>query len=347
LILSIDVVACGRSAAEVLAWSRAVVQPALRETVANLPAPLSQVAGYHFGWLDASGAPDNADAGKAIRPALTLLCAQAADAQPQQAVAAAVAVELVHNFSLLHDDVMDRDRMRRHRATAWTVFGSSLSILTGDALLALAPAQLAATGEEWGLTAIEWLNRSVVELCVGQAEDLDFEKRDDVRVDECLRMARAKTGSLLGCSCALGALAGGAGGERTQLLREFGERVGLAFQLVDDLLGIWGDPKKTGKPVFSDLVNRKQSLPVVAALNSGTASGGELAALYLAESELDERGLAHAADLIERSGGRAWAQRRADEELAASISCLRAAACPPEPTDALIALATLMVDRDR
>jgi geranylgeranyl diphosphate synthase type I len=157
-------------------------------------------------------------------------------------------------------------------------------------------------------------------------------------------MAAGKTGALLGCACALGAELGGGSREQVEQLRGFGEKVGLAFQLTDDLLGIWGDPAVTGKPVFSDLQNRKKSLPVVAALTSGTTAGHELAALYLGEDPLD---LLRAAELIELAGGRTWAQTRAEELLAESLHHLHAVNPPPRAAAELTALAQLIAHRDR
>src|SRR5690349_13536830 len=127
-----------RPVADVLAWSKSLVDPALREAAERLPETMRRIAGYHFGWSDADGEPTHGDGGKALRPALVLLCAEAAGGAAASAVPAAVAVELVHNFSLLHDDVMDGDTTRRHRATAWTVFGTGPAILAGDALLSVA-----------------------------------------------------------------------------------------------------------------------------------------------------------------------------------------------------------------
>ncbi|MEU4746867.1 family 2 encapsulin nanocompartment cargo protein polyprenyl transferase, partial [Actinosynnema sp. NPDC023658] len=314
-----------RSAREVLEWSRAGLDPALRAAVDRLPDSMRAIAGYHFGWWDERGTPTGADAGKAIRPALVLLGAQAVGGAVNTALPAAVAVELVHNFSLLHDDVMDGDTTRRHRATAWHVFGVNPAILAGDALLTLAVDVLAGSGHPQAQQAIRVLSTAVQRLLEGQSADLAFEERADVRVAECVRMAEGKTGALLGGSCALGALFGGGRPDQVEQLRSFGERVGLAFQFVDDLLGIWGDPAVTGKPVYSDLRNRKKSLPVVAALTSDTPAGRELHALYHSDRELTPTELARAAELIESSGARAWSQDRADDLLARAQEHLRAA----------------------
>ncbi len=220
-----------------------------------------------------------------------LLAAAAAGGSPREAVPAAVAVELVHNFSLLHDDVMDGDATRRHRPTAWRLFGIGAAILAGDALLTLALDVLAASGHPASGQAMRMLSAAVQDLVEGQSSDVAFERRDEVGLAECERMAASKTAALIGCACALGALFGGGDPERVQRLRVFGEHVGLAYQHVDDLLGIWGDPAATGKPVYSDLRSRKKSLPVVFALTSDTAGGRELAALYRGRGPLPDEDL--------------------------------------------------------
>ncbi|MFD1148357.1 family 2 encapsulin nanocompartment cargo protein polyprenyl transferase [Saccharothrix hoggarensis] len=342
----LDVTVAHRSAREVLSWSRAEVDRALRTAVDRLPESMRVIAGYHFGWWDEHGSPTGADPGKAIRPALVLLGAQAVGGEVDAALPAAVAVELVHNFSLLHDDVMDGDKTRRHRPTAWHVFGVNAAILAGDALLTSALDVVAGSGNAQAQQAIRVLSGAVQRLLDGQSADLAFEERADVPLAECVRMAECKTGSLLGASCALGALFGGGRDEQVEHLRSFGEQVGLAFQFVDDLLGIWGDPEVTGKPVYSDLRNRKKSLPVVAALTSGTPAARELDALYHADRRLTDPELARAAELIEVSGARAWSQGRADDLLTGARAHLRAA----EPTDRaageLDAVARLATRRD-
>lgn len=327
-----------RPLADVLAWSKGTVDPALRAAADRLPEVMRRIAGYHLGWWDADGRASAADGGKALRPALVLLCAEAAAGDPADAVSAAVAVELVHNFSLLHDDVMDGDTTRRHRATAWTVFGTGPAVLAGDALLSLAFEVLAPTGAP----NARLLSAAVLALNEGQAADLDFEQRDDVTPGECVRMAEGKTAALLGAACALGAASGPGDADR---FGAFGRAVGLAFQHVDDLLGIWGDPAVTGKPVYSDLQNRKKSLPVVTALCSGTAAGAELATLYARREPLAESELARAASLVEAAGGRQWSQAQAEALLAKALRDLAAAAPPSRAGAELAALARLITTR--
>ena len=343
---TIDRMAVARSAREVLAWSRGVVEPALRTAVDTLPLSMAHIAGYHLGWWDEHGHPVGVNGGKAIRPALALLCAQAVGGTVTKAVPAAVAVELVHNHSLLHDDVMDGDLTRRHRRTAWSVFGVNPAILAGDALLVLAVDVLAGSGHPAATEAIGMVAAAVQELLNGQNTDLSLEQRAEVELAECVRMAEGKTAALIGCACALGAVFGGGRPEQVACLRGFGMSLGLAFQHVDDLLGIWGDPAVTGKPVHSDLCSAKKSFPVVAALTSQTPAGRELVALYHRDQPLSGTDAAHAAELIDAAGGRAWSQAQADELVAQAMRELHCASPAPRAAAELGALARLATHRD-
>jgi geranylgeranyl diphosphate synthase type I len=304
--------------------ARDLVGPAIAAALDRLSPEIRGVAAYHLGLAGPDGKPAArpGGAGKALRPALVLLSARAAGAEPEQAVPAAVAVEFVHNFSLLHDDIMDGDSERRHRPTAWTVFGTGPAILAGDALLALAQDLLLEGPAPNCLWASRCLSAAVQRLIAGQGSDLAFERRDDVRLAECLKMAGDKTAALMACACSIGAIYVGASASLAMSLAEFGSHAGLAFQLTDDLLGIWGTPDVTGKPVGSDLRARKKSLPVVAALTSGTGAGAELAGLLAEPGELTEPRLRRAAWLVETAGARRWAEAEADSALGAAANCL-------------------------
>jgi geranylgeranyl diphosphate synthase, type I len=325
-----------------VATARDLVGPALAAAAERLSPDVRPVAAYHLGLplpspapadgLPAVGLPSPVPGGtgKALRPALALLSARAAMAAPERGVPAAVAVELVHNFSLLHDDIMDGDTERRHRPTAWTVYGVGAAILAGDAMLALAQDILLEDTAPHGLWAARCLSAAVQRLIAGQGADLAFERRDDVTLAECLEMAGDKTAALMACACSIGAIHVGAPPAVAMGLAGFGAHVGLAFQLTDDLLGIWGSPAVTGKPVRSDLRTRKKSLPVVAALTSGTPAAAELAAVLGREDALGEDDLARAAGLVEEAGGKSWTEEKAATQLAAAHACL---ADTPMPED--------------
>ncbi|MFB7499530.1 family 2 encapsulin nanocompartment cargo protein polyprenyl transferase [Streptomyces sp. NPDC056161] len=337
----------GHEATAVLDRARGEVDPELRAAVESLPGAMRRIARYHFGWEHADGTPTAGNAGKAIRPALVLTAASALGGSGARTAAlrAAAAVELVHNFTLLHDDVMDRDTSRRHRPTAWTVFGVPDAILAGDALQALALRLLAVDPHPASRAAAARLADCVVELCEGQHADTAMEERapDEVRLDDVLVMAEAKTGALIGCACALGGLYAGADDEAVAALDAFGRQAGLAFQLIDDVIGIWGDPERTGKPAGADLAVRKKSLPVVAALTSGTPAAAELAELY--GRPYDEKDLERTAQAVERAGGRDWAQVQAADRMSRAMQELVRAVPDPEAAGGLLALAEFVTRR--
>jgi geranylgeranyl diphosphate synthase type I len=329
----------------VLQQARGLVEPAMRDALDRLDPGTRFVCGYHLGFWDADGRA-TAGSGKGVRSMLALLSARAGGAPAEAGVPAAVACELVHNFSLLHDDLMDGDVERRHRATAWSRFGSSPAILAGDALLALANETLAETAAPTTAWAVRCLNACTRRLIAGQAADLDFESRDDVSLGECLRMAQDKTGALLACAASLGAVLVDAPADLALGLADFGMHLGLAFQLVDDLLGIWGSAERTGKPVWSDLRSRKKSLPVVAALTSGTTAGQRLAGLYRSADPWTEPELRTAAGLVEEAGGRAWTEQAVHSESEQALRLLGELGLPVDVRLELEALTDLLSGRD-
>ncbi|WP_198587187.1 polyprenyl synthetase family protein [Glycomyces xiaoerkulensis] len=328
---------------------REAIDLGLRSAVDRLPAPASRVASYHFGWTDPEGAPIEGSSGKALRPLLTLLAAGAVASGDREAwrpaVPAAVAVELVHNFSLIHDDIIDRDTVRRHRATVWKVFGSTEALLVGDALHALAFEVLGEADPSRVAAGAGTLAATVRALIDGQLSDTRFERRERVGIAECTAMSEAKTASLMACATELGGLFGGGSAEQAAALRDFGFRLGLAFQHVDDLLGIWGDPEVTGKPAFSDLRLRKKSLPVTAALGSGRPEAAELTRLYAGTGPLDDAQVHRAAELVEACGGRRSSRESADVLTASAAARLESADLSAEAVAALHGLAATTVGR--
>ncbi|OIV35826.1 dimethylallyltranstransferase [Mangrovactinospora gilvigrisea] len=333
----------------ILERGRSLTTPVLREAIGRLAPPMDIVGSYHFGWTDAEGNPATGAAGKGLRPAMALLSAQVPGADPKAGVPGAVAVELVHNFSLLHDDLMDEDEQRHHRATVWKVHGPEQAILVGDAMFALANEVLVESGGPEALRAIRRLTRATRALIDGQAQDLSFEKRDRVSVEECLAMEGNKTSALLACSASIGAVLGGAPDEHADALERYGWHLGLAFQAVDDLLGIWGDTAVTGKPSWGDLRQRKKSLPVVAALAAGGPASDRLARLLAtpADGEETEEQLAERARLIEDAGGRAWTQEEAERRHRAALTALDDVPMDAEVRNAFVALAEFVVVRKK
>ena len=329
-----------------LSHSRVAITPALRTAVDRLDDETRHQAAYHFGWITAGGAPTSADTGKAVRPALALLSAEAVGAAPEIALPGAVAVELVHNFSLIHDDLMDGDEERRHRRTVWKLWGASSAVLTGDAMLALAQEVLLDSGQPAGAPAARLLAQTTRRLIRGQVQDLSFERRPHVAIEDCVDMAAGKTGALLSASAAIGAVLAGAPEATVDALALYGDQVGLAFQLTDDVLDIWGDPVVTGKSAYSDLRARKKSLPVGYALNQGGPLSVELAAWLSTSDEPGEEELRRVAELIADAGGRDWALAEAARRMALAEDALRGVDLDTGAREELLALGRFVVDRE-
>ncbi|GHH56620.1 polyprenyl synthetase family protein [Lentzea cavernae] len=318
---------------------RAQVVLALQDDVVRLCPGVSVVAGYHAGWLTAEGEPATGVLGKGLRSRLAVLAGAGTGAGAEMCVAAAVAVEFVHDFSLLQDDVMDGDTERRYQPAAWTVFGAPAALLAGDSLLAAAAEVLLEADSPHAARATRRLLQTVRALILGQTQDLAFEQRLKVTPDEYLAMASGKTAALISCAASLGAVLAGASDEVVALLAEYGTHLGLAFQLTDDLLGIWGDPLVTGKPVLADLRRRKKSAPVVAALNSGGRDSLELATYFMSSRPLGQSDVRRMALLVEQCGGRRWAVEQTAWHTAAALRCLSSLGLPPSVTNELTEIA--------
>lgn len=317
-----------------LGQHRETVRAAIEVLVDRLDRQTGRTVRYHLGWCDPDGNPTGTSGGKALRPSLVFLGGAALGGTPEQAVPAAAAAELVHNFSLVHDDLMDRDQTRRHRPTVWSVWGDPSAVLAGDAMLSLAHESLLTSGLADSARAGQVLSQVTRELIAGQAADVEFEHRSDVTLSECLTMAIGKTSALLGASAALGAILAGAPDEVVDRLISFGRELGVAFQLVDDLLGMWGDPEKTGKPVYSDLRARKKTLPITWSIENGGSAGAELAHWlgrdFNTDSGAEDSSVEHAADLVIAAGGRDWAESEARRRIDQGVAELTQAGLSPE-----------------
>ena len=335
-----------RTTPELLERTRAVVEPAMIEAVDRLPAGLALPIRYHFGWIDPAGDPvPNPRHGKGIRPTLALLSAEAVGAEAGVALPGALAVEIVHNFSLVHDDIIDDDPERRHRATVWKAFGAGDAIIAGDAMMLLGFELLLDRPTPPRVAAAADLARATASMIAGQHMDMSFDRSGAVDVDLCWEMVSLKTGALLAHASAVGAILAGVPERTVGRLRTFGLELGRGFQAIDDLLGIWGDPSVTGKPAGNDLRERKKSIPVATALASGSKAGERLADLY-ARERLDGDLIEVAAALVEEAGGR-------DATVAAARDCMQRAAVALAGADIdtqvareLVDLAAFVVDRD-
>ena len=295
---------------DILGRARELVDPAIAAALGGLCQELRAPAEYHF-----------KGRGKGTRPALAILSAEAVGATAETAVPGAVAIELIHDFSLIHDDIIDSDVKRRHRPTVWAKFGTGVGVVVGDALHALAFEVLLSDPCPPRVKAAKSLAEAVSAMIAGQSMDMAFEKMSSVTLEQCLAMEQGKTGALLSYASSVGAILAGAHETIVEDMADFGAHMGVAFQAVDDLLGIWGDPERTGKPAGADLRERKKSVPVVIALNSDTPAAEELADLY-ARPEWDAGGVEAARALVEAGGGREHTQALARAHYDLAVSAL-------------------------
>jgi geranylgeranyl diphosphate synthase type I len=244
---------------------------------------------YHLGWVDETFAPTAGSGGKRLRPLLCLLVTEAAGGTMERAMPAAVALELLHNFSLVHDDIEDNSATRRGHPSVWSVWGVAQAINVGDGLFAVTRLTLGQLADrdvplERVLEAIRAFDATCVALTEGQFLDMSFEERVDVTLDEYLQMIRGKTAALVRVAARLGALIAGAPPETVAHYARFGQDLGMAFQIHDDWLGVWGEEAVTGKPVGDDIRERKKNYPVVYALEQLAAAGdASLSDLYQRE----------------------------------------------------------------
>lgn len=309
------------------------------------PSDLYRMLRYHLGWEDAAGRPAEST-GKRLRPALCVLACEAAGGEAERAIPFASAVELVHNFSLVHDDVQDGDRLRHGRDTVWAVWGESQAINAGDALLALAHLSLTEVAPDFFATVSHLLNERTLEMVEGQVMDIAFEGQVDVSLDDYLAMISRKTGALFDAALALGAVAAGASGEKVAALGRCGRQLGLAFQVRDDMLGIWGDVDRTGKPVAADIHRHKKSLPIVFALERAEADDLERLQSVFGASEPSAGDVSFVVGLLDSLGAQAYCQDEADRHRTAALSELAAAQLDERAAGEIREIADFLLERD-
>jgi geranylgeranyl diphosphate synthase type I len=295
---------------------------------------------YHLGWADERFAPARVNSGKRIRPIVCLLACQSAGGDALQAIPAAAAIELLHNFSLIHDDIEDNSPTRRGRPTVWALWGVPQAINSGDGMYSIAHMTLGRLSRrgvpaERVLAVRAVFDRACMALTHGQYLDLSFEPRERVSVDEYMGMVSGKTSALIGATAAIGATL--AGSKAVAHYETFGRELGLAFQIQDDILGIWGDEALTGKSAESDVATRKKTLPVVYALERSE----RLRALYAAP-EVDVPGAIAEMDTV---NARAFAAQAAREHHKLSLVALQASGATGDAGQALLELAASLLGR--
>jgi len=320
----------------------------LQKQVSRLDQPRTkhfhEMLTYHMGWTGDDAGPDAT--GKRIRPLMVLLTTAACGADWNSALPAAAAVELVHNFSLVHDDIQDNSPKRRGRDTAWVKWGAPMAINIGDALFVISNQAIIDLKEnhpaETVVKAAEILHNTCLDLTRGQFMDMSYEERTDLTTDDYWPMIAGKTAALLSACCHLGSLLGGADETKQDSYRSFGHYLGLAFQVQDDILGIWGNEAVTGKSAASDLVEGKNSLPVLAGLsaNKKFAERWRQGPVHAYEVE-------NLAKLLATEGGYETAHEASKQMTDLALLNLREAEPEGEAGDALFELAEKLLKREQ
>lgn len=268
--------------------------------------------------------------GKRLRPCLALTACEAVGGKAEDALEAAAAIELLHNFTLIHDDIMDQDEFRRNVKTVHMLWGVPVAVIAGDALFAKVFEALAANAKRLGLEGarvvelFDAVSKASFEICQGQVLDMLFEGRADVSEAEYMRMVSGKTGALLEASMKVGALLGKGEPEQVRALAEYGRLIGLAFQMRDDVLGVAGEQEKFGKPIGSDVREGKQTLIVVRALATAQQEDKSTLLRALGKQDASEAELKTAIDVLKRAGAIDYVAERARELIAQAKSKLKA-----------------------
>lgn len=293
---------------------RAAIQSAMRAAFPAAEARVAQFYGmqeYQLGWRDEHLAPANFDPGKLLRPRLSLLACRLAGGDPRQCLPLAAGIQLIHDFSLIHDDIEDNSDTRRGRPTTWKVWGLAQGLNAGDGMFVIAHLSLHRMAEIGvpPATVLEILRRfdqTILTICEGQFLDLSYEGNLEIDEDAYLAMISRKTAALIAASAGLGALAGGADSQTVEAMFAFGQNLGLAFQIQDDVLGVWGEPAITGKPFAADLYRRKLSLPVIHALCT-SEQRKRMAGLYA--SEPDDAAVREMLEILDLAGSRTYTEQ--------------------------------------
>lgn len=329
------------------------IEQALKDVLADAPEFLGGIIRYHFGWVDEDFRPIKAEGGKMLRPVICLLVFDALTGGFRQVLPAAVSIELIHNFSLLHDDIEDNDLERRGRPTAWAVWGKPLAINAGDYLYTLAFKTLYRLNPddfpaERIFTVQRLLANSCLALTMGQDLDLRFERLQDVTPDMYIDMVYKKTGALLEAAVLTGAVLGTDSRHIIESYRQFAHNIGIAFQIRDDMLGIWGDTAKTGKSIDNDLRRKKKTLPILYTLEKADDSRRQqLRALYALDQPLTDSQIEFVRKSLAWAGAREYAQQTADSYIEAAFSALHSINLSTPPQRNLEQVAKFLIDRSR
>lgn len=325
------------------------IEQELRDILAQRKAPLYRMMRYQLGWIDEKGEAVQDGQGKRLRPLLALLSCKAAGGDHRLALPAGAAVELVHNFSLVHDDIQDGSPERRHRPTVWWLWGPAQAINAGDGLHALGRLALFRLADrglplETVLEAVRVLDEACLALCEGQYMDMSYQERVDITLEAYFKMVEGKAGALMACGMELGALVAGAGEEVRRAFARAGLNLGIAFQVRDDILDLWG---ADGGAQSSDVLNKKKSLPIVYALDKATIrQKRELGTIFF-KRVLEPPDVEQVTAILGDLKAREYAEETAQRYYQQAMEALASVPCEASALEEVRTLGRFMVQRDR
>lgn len=329
------------------------IEDTIKRMLETAPLFIQGVITYHFGWVDQNFEPANFKKGKMLRPTICLLVFEALTGHYKEALPVAGAIELIHNFTLIHDDIEDGDRERRGRPTAWAIWGQPLAINVGDFLYTLAFKclyQLDSTkfAPETVFSVFRLINESCLNLTAGQDLDIRFERIQDVSTDMYIDMVYKKTGALIEAAIISGATLGTTDQEIIKNYHQFAQNIGIAFQVRDDILGIWGDTAETGKSAENDLRRKKKTLPIIYMLERSSGQRREkLETLYATPEPLADDQIEFVRENLEWAGAYNYAQNTAGAYRQTAFAALNRIGISNQAQSELEIIAKFLVDRSR
>ncbi|MFJ8677606.1 polyprenyl synthetase family protein [Streptomyces sp. NPDC093589] len=325
--------------------TRKLVRATIEEALDRLHPDIARACRYYKGWCELDGTPNEAWGSRGLEASLVFLCAQAAGGDPEAAVPAAAALELMHEATMLHDDIVDEDALRRKRPTVWAALGTPTALLAGNALWAGANELLLAVPPPMGQQLARVCNEFIARILHGGAsgQSLGHRAAHEISMEEYLAICRDNC-ALLGCAVELGVLMGGGTRKQAAPLREAAEQAGIGWQATNDLEDLWGDAALVGKAGYNDLRQRKKTLPILAALRSNTPAGKQLAT-FLSHETLTEDDLSTMAGLTAEAGGRSYAEEVARASLVRAQEALETAGVPEPTRTAIGAILRFVITR--
>lgn len=328
------------------------IKKSLRDNLSHQTLDVYDMLRYYMGWADEEGKPHDGMGGKALRPTLCLFACEAAGGNPAFAMPAAVALEFIHNFSLIHDDIQDRDVTRHNRKTLWAIWGDSKAMIAGNVLRVIADDCLhqmldSGLGYERCLLIADALTQAYLEMIEGQYLDLEYEGRRDISMSDYFNMISRKTGALIRCSFKLGGLVGARDRKVAIAFENSGRALGYVFQIIDDVLGVWGIEKVTGKPVGADIRRKKNSYPLVCAHEIAGFRDSQLLDQIYNKEELDDTDVASVLTVLNRLNIRDHALNRAKTFADQAIDSLCGIDMSSQARENLEELVHFLLVRDR